>query len=128
MVIRATSQELVLSGTPAELRKIGKALARLKEGQSCKFVANTQADPAPYDRVLAAFEATASEGKVRISVSGDCLTCSGRPDYLACFASFFMFADSDPPGTHFHYEWWEGNEYIAPDSRPLVITVEYNKH
>jgi hypothetical protein len=71
---------------------------------------------------LAAFEAVASVGQVRVSVAGQVLTATGSPDMLARFASFFAFSDTDGPGTHKHHEWWDGNEYIAADSRPLVVS------
>ena len=121
MVIRETASELDLSGTPAELRAIGRAVAALGPGERCRFEADAHADPAPYTRVLAALVVEASGGPVRVSVAGQVLAASGSPDMLARFASFFVFSDADRPGTHAHHEWWDGNEYIAADSRPLVI-------
>ncbi|MBA4020659.1 MAG: hypothetical protein C0483_26160 [Pirellula sp.] len=122
MVIRETATELDLCGTPVELRAVGRALAALGSGERCRFEADTHADPAPYTRVLVAFEAEASGGPVRLSVAGQVLSASGSPDMLATFASFFEFSDDDRPGTHTHHEWWDGNDYIAADSRPLVIS------
>lgn len=122
MVIREIDLELGLSGTPTELRTVCQTIAALAHGQCCRFVADTQADPAPYARVLSAFEVAASGGPVRIRVAEDVLIATGSPEMLARFASFFDFVDSDSPGTHTHHEWWEGNGYIAADSRPLVIS------
>jgi len=122
VVIRETTTELDLSGTPAELRTVGQALAALEPGEHCRFEADAHANPVPYTRVLAAFEAEASGGPVRVSVAGQVLSASGSPDMLARFASFFEFSDADRPGTHAHHEWWDGNVYIAADSRPLVIS------
>src|SRR4051794_25561841 len=89
VVIRETDTELELAGTPAELSAVGQALTALEQGQNCRFAADTRADPAPYSRVLAAFEAVASGGPVRVSVAGDTLLTTGSPDMLAQFASFF---------------------------------------
>lgn len=122
MVIREADTELDVSGTPEELRAVAHALAGMKLGQSCEFATDTTADPAPYTRVLAAFRAVASGGPVRVSVTGDTLLVTGSPEMLTRFASFFAFSDADRPGAHRHHEWWEGNEYIARDSRPLVIS------
>jgi len=121
MVIRETSTEIDLSGSPTELRTVGRALTAFGPGDHCRFEADTHADPAPYIRVLAAFEAEASGGPVRVSVAGQVLFASGSPDMFARFASFFEFSDADRSGTHTHHEWWDDNEYIAADSRPLVI-------
>lgn len=122
MVIRATDAELEVSGTPAELRAVGDALAGLAPDSSVSFPTDPAADPRPYTRVLTAFRAAASGGPVRVAVEGDVLTATGSPDMLQRFAGFFAFADDTPPGYHTHHEWWDGNEAIAPDSRPLVIS------
>jgi hypothetical protein len=122
VVIRASDTELDITGEPAELRAVGAALAALKPGASVAFEADTAADPYPYTRVLVALRAEASGGLVRVAVEGDVLTATGSPDLLRRFASFFEFADDTPKGHHQHHEWWEGNEDIAPDSRPLVIS------
>lgn len=122
MVIRATDTELDITGEPAELRAVGAALVALEPGARVTFEADTAAAPYPYTRVLSAFCATASAGPVRVSIDGDLLTATGSPDMLRRFASFFGFADDTPAGFHHHHEWWDGNEYIAPDSRPLVIS------
>jgi hypothetical protein len=105
MVIRETHTELDMSATPAELRAVADGLAGKKVGQSCEFAADTAADPAPYTRVLAAFQAVASGGPVRVSVAEDTLLATGSPEMLARFASFFAFSDGDRRGTHRHHEW-----------------------
>jgi hypothetical protein len=122
MVIRETDTELDVSGTPAELRVVADGLAGMTADQSCEFAADTAADPVPYTRVLAAFRVMASGGPVRVSVAEDMLLATGTPEMLARFASFFSFSDADRRGTHRHHEWWEGSEYIAVDSRPLVVS------
>jgi hypothetical protein len=122
MVIRETDTQLDVSGTPAELRAVADGLAGMTAGQSCEFAADTAADPVPYTRVLATFRVMASGGPVLVSVAEDSLLATGSPEMLARFACFFAFSDADPGGTHRHHEWWEGNEYIAADSRPLVVS------
>ena len=121
MVIRETDTELDLSGTPAELRAVADGLSGVTVGRSCEFAADTAADPAPYTRVLAVFRAVASGGPVRVTVAKDTLLATGSPEMLARLASFFAFSDGDQRGARRHHEGWEGNEYIAVDSRPLVI-------
>jgi hypothetical protein len=121
VVIRATDTQLVLSGSPAELRSIAMQFVQLKPGSRIRFAADETADPAPYDRLLVAFEVVASNEAVNVSVSDDTLLATGSTAKLAAFASFFQFEDRAPSGTHGHHEWFPGNKYIDPNSRPLVI-------
>jgi hypothetical protein len=122
VVIRETDTELEVSGTPTELRAVADRLAGMTVGQSCEFAADTAAHPAPYTRVVVAFRVVASDGPVRVSVAEGKLLATGSPEMLGRFASFFEFSDGDRCGAHHHHEWWDGNEYIAVDSRPLVIS------
>ena len=123
MVIRASEEELDLSGSPAELRGIARAIRSLQDGERCSFVADIRALASPYDRVLSLFEVVASRGPVCIVLAGNTLVAEGSLPMLKCLASFFDFSDSDRHGTHHHHEWWEGNDYVSPVSRPLVISV-----
>jgi hypothetical protein len=123
LFIRATDTELDLSASAVELRRLAAALANLAPGERRRFAADTSTDPAPYARLLAWLEVGASGGAVRVRVVGDTLHVSGSPSGLGTFASFLEFPNGARSGTHHHYEWWEGNEYIAADSRPLVVSV-----
>jgi hypothetical protein len=123
VVIRATETELDISGSPAELQEIATTLANLTPGQRCRFTADLTAEPAPYDRLLGVFEATASGGPVRVSVVGDAVQVTGGSEMLKRLGSFFEFPEGTQSGTHRHHEWWEGNDDITPDSRPLVLSV-----
>jgi hypothetical protein len=42
---------------------------------------------------------------------------------LEAFASFFQFDPSARAGEHYHYEWFDGNACVAPNSRPLVVSI-----
>jgi hypothetical protein len=123
VVIRATDTELDLSGPPAELSRLAAALRALGPGEHRRFGADSAADPRPYDRLLAALEVVASSGPVRVGVAGDTLSVSGSPDMLGRLATFLEFPEGAAAGTHRHHEWWDGNEYVAADSRPLVISA-----
>ena len=124
MVIRATATALNLSGTAGELADISDALASLGIGGHCRFAADLLADPTPYDRTLSAFEAVAKEGPVKLILLGETLRAEGAPEMLAKLASFFDFSEADRPGAHTHHEYWDGNEYVAADSRPLVVSLD----
>ena len=123
VLIRASFIEHDISGTPAELRAVAAALESLKAGESRYFPAIAGADPAPYQTALEGLEVIASGGSIRASRVGHRLRVTGSPDALAGFASFFHVEDGTPSGHHCHHEWWEGNEFIADDSLPLVISV-----
>jgi hypothetical protein len=43
---------------------------------------------------------------------------------LNALASFFVFEPGAAAGAHSHYEYFEGNEYVARESLPLVVSVE----
>jgi hypothetical protein len=123
VVIRATDTELDLSGPPGELNQLAAALRTIAPGERRRFAADTRAHPRPYDRLLVGLEVVAAGGPARVGVAGDTLVVSGSPDMLGRFASFLEFPDGAAAGTHRHHEWWDGNEYVAPDSRPLVISA-----
>jgi hypothetical protein len=122
MVIRATDTELELSGSPAELRSIAAQFVQLNPDSRIRFAADKDAKPAPYARLLVALEVVASNDAVKVSVIDDSLLVTGSPAKLKTFASFFQFEDGARKGSHTHHEWYPGNEYVDPHSRPLVIS------
>jgi hypothetical protein len=123
VVIRATEKELDLSGSPAELREVASRIVAIAPGQRIRFAADQTAVAEPYDRLLIALEVVASEGALKISVTDETLIAAGNPESIRSFASFLEFEDATPRGFHHHYEWYPGNELIAPDSKPLVVCV-----
>lgn len=123
MVIRASEKELDLSGSPGELRELASRIVAIAPGERIRFAADQTAIAEPYDRLLIALEVVASEGAVKISVENETLVAAGTADSLRSFASLLEFEDATPRGYHHHYEWYPGNEFIAPDSTPLVVCV-----
>ena len=123
MVIRESDTELEISGTPAELNTIADQIARLGPGEELSIRANGAAKPWPYNRCLAGLTVRATGGPAHVAVAGDHVVATASPAFARVFASFIRFEEDSPQGTHGHHEWFEGNESIAPDSRPLVISV-----
>jgi hypothetical protein len=123
MVIRSTANEADISGSVSELRRLSTQTARIADGEVLNFEADTAVSPSPYDATLAHFEVTASDGPVKVTASGSRLQACGSPEMLHKLASFFDFADGTAPGTHNHYDWFEGNPFVSCDSTPLVIRV-----
>ena len=121
--IRASASELEISGDPKGLREIARALCAIQVGDRYKVVANATLNPAPYERMLQAFEAYVSDGPVCVMLERESLVAAGSKQSLEIFASFFDHQDGESSGFHCHHEWFPGSETIACTSRPLVIGV-----
>jgi CelD/BcsL family acetyltransferase involved in cellulose biosynthesis len=124
MVIREADEQLEISGSPGELNAIADAIERMEAGAVLSSGADAAADPRPYKRCLTALVARITEGPVRVALSGDRVVVTGSAAMMRAFASYFRFDAGAPRGTHHHYEWFDGNDYVAPDSAPLVVSVE----
>jgi hypothetical protein len=123
IVIRASDKELDVSGSIDDLNSIAMALSELSHGQICRIEASNDADPSPYPNTLSALEAYISDGPVRVSVDDCTLYISGSLEMVKRSASWFKFEPDGQSGDHCHHEWFEGNTYICPTSRPLVISI-----
>jgi hypothetical protein len=123
MVIREADGQLDISGSPAELNAIADQFERLTAGGSVSIDADATADPRPYNRCLAALEARITDGPVRVALSSDRVVVTASAPRMQTFASYFRFDAGAPRGTHAHHEWFDGNDYVASDSTPLVVSV-----
>jgi hypothetical protein len=123
MVIREADGQLDISGSPAELNAIADAIERIEAGADLSIGADAAADPRPYNRCLTALAARVTEGPVRVALFGDRVVVTGSVPMMRTFASYFRFDTSAPRGTHNHHEWFDGNDYVARDSAPLVVSV-----
>src|SRR5262245_38364011 len=112
--------ELEISGSTKELGKIGKTLSNMNADEFHRFDADATADPDSYERCLNSLVVRATGGPVRIEVIEDQVRATGSTEMLHKFASFFDFDDDSPPGTHTHYEWYEGSPYTDEDSALLL--------
>lgn len=104
-------------GLRAELRACLSASAEV-----ASIPADLDFAPAPYEARLATIEFVRGSGRNTISVDGDILRVSGSYENLALFGSWLDFERATAP-QHFHYEYYEGNQWVAPDSLPLVISL-----
>src|SRR5262249_40512192 len=103
MVIRESNGQLDISGSPGELNAIADRIERLAAGAELSVGADAAADPRPYDRCLAALEIRASDGPVRVAISGDCVVVTASVPMMRPFASHFRFDPGAPRGTHNHH-------------------------
>lgn len=117
---------LDVSGTASKLQTLRQRILELpKLSQSqIAFDADRSIDPAPYQAVLSKLVVTLSDGPTKISVAdGHAVHITGSQPCLEALASFFDLGGDPSDGAHAHYEYYEGNNFIAPDSVPLVINV-----
>jgi hypothetical protein len=104
------------------MNAIADRIERLSIGEEL-FAATDIVDPQPYDRCLVGLTARIGEGSVRVSANGDHVVVTASPLMMRKFASFFRFDRNARRGMHKHHEWFNGNEYVASDSIPLVVSV-----
>lgn len=117
-----------ISGTPSELRAIKNLICHaITNNDSFTVEAETMANPWPYQRLLHSLALKVIPGPVCARVIGDVLEVRGSAEFLEKFSSWFAFRDDTPVGHHGHYEYYEGNIYVSPDSIPLVISVGAKK-
>ena len=114
--------DLELSGTAADLAGLSADIAAyLADPQRNDLVtaADPAANPFPYSKSLAEMVVRRADWPARLSVCALTLELSGTPDTLSLFCSFLDSAVSE--GSHAHFEYYDDNPYISPDSIPLVI-------
>ncbi len=122
----SSNGELDISGSTPALRKIGQSMLDLindKDRLNCVIEARI-VDPAPYDNCLSYVSISKSETLTKVSVVGNYLQIEGDTESLERFATWFDFDDDTWSGYHHHFDYWEGNSYVDPDSMSLVIMVK----
>jgi hypothetical protein len=119
--------ELDISGTIDELQMVRRKILDLIESDAARisFEADSMIEPSPYDTALSRLVVVKGQCPTRVSLKNEEeLHIDGSLDWLEAFTSFFDFKPNVGKGLHSHYEYYEGNEWIAPDSMPLVIGVK----
>ena len=119
--------ELDISGTVDELRMVRRQILDLlaSDVDRVSFEADPAIESSPYDSSLSRLVVVKGQCPTRISLkNGEEVYVEGSPYCLEALASFFEFKPDAEKGAHSHYEYYEGNEWVAPDSVPLVIGVK----
>jgi hypothetical protein len=119
--------DLDISGTVDELQLVRREILDLIQSDASQiaFDADNAIDPAPYNSALIKLIIRKGQSPTKVSLTNEKdIQVEGSPDCLEAFASFFDFELSVRKGAHSHHEYYEGNEWIAPDSIPLVISVK----
>lgn len=119
--------EVDISGKVNDLQEVRQIIINLAEGDHCTVAlfADPAIEPAPYDSVIQKMLLMKGDGPTKISLLNEkTVRIEGLPENLKRLASFFDFDWGAAAGQHLHYEYYEGNEWIAADSIPLVISVQ----
>jgi hypothetical protein len=119
------AEQVDITGTPDEIRSIHERVLEVSAGRPAKLIveASTARDPSPWDAALQSMEIRLGDGAVHARVLEGSLIVEGGAEELRGFASFFVFPDDAKPGDHAHYEYYDGNRWIRPESAALIITV-----
>ena len=117
--------ELDISGTVPELHELRRAVLKAAASSAAviEIDADSSIDPSPYDTVLSKLIVETVSGPTKVSVTNDTVHIGGSSNCLEALASFLNFKSDAQEGDHAHYEHYEGNQWIAPDSVPLVLSV-----
>jgi hypothetical protein len=79
----------------------------------------------PWDFVAGNLEVIQNENPVRVLITkGKVIKIEGSKENLEKFTSLLEFDENATSGSHSHYEYYEGNEYIHPESFPLIIGIK----
>jgi len=118
---------LDISGTASEFETLEMRILELISSSESRLAidADSAIDPSPYTSAIPKLVVVKSEGPTRVSLEGhDELSIKGSPENLDSLASFFHFDKDAVNGVHSHYEYYDGNLWIDPNSIPLVISVK----
>ncbi len=129
IVIRWTPPfDLDISGAAVELREVMSAISSVASGQrpGIDIDADSSADARPYSKCLLRLTVNGNNGPTKVSVADDSVSVIGSAHHLKVFASYFNMPEDSPRSPvhyHHHFEYFEGDDRMTPDSIPLVISV-----
>ena len=124
--IRYSSTDAVdISGTVMELFDVRSAVLQAAKSTAAhvELNADSSINPKPYDAALSKLIVETGTGPTKVSVTNGAIRIVGSPSCLETLASFLNFKPDAQKGDHAHYEYYEGNQWIAPDSVPVVFGV-----
>jgi len=127
IVLYISDSGLEVSGTVDELLTVRQTIIDLAEGDHCTVSLETNhgVDPFPYSSVAQKLLFIKKQCPTKVSLlSKKTVLIEGSPENLKQLASFVDFEPEASSGRHAHYEYYDGNEWIASDSIPLVISIK----
>jgi hypothetical protein len=126
--IRYSLDEAIdILGSCEELELLRQEILGLLKTDSEQIYVTGESDISaePWNFVASGLEIIQNGKAVKVSISEDnSIHIKGSKDNLEKFASFLVFDENSVSGSHSHYEYYEGNEYIDSNSFPLIIGVK----
>jgi hypothetical protein len=121
------TSDVDLSGSLTELHDLRASILALLDSLAHEMTIETDGkfNPSPYEFRLRALSIKKGQGPVLVSITPEqVLQIKGAADNLRAFTSFLDFPPDDPFPSHIHYEYYPDNEWIAPGSLPLVLSIK----
>lgn len=116
--------EVSISGTPENLRQVRQFMVDFIQSDRVEAtIATLDVDPTPFDRCLKFLSIAKDSGAVKLSVVDNLLQIVGDARRILTFADWFDFADDTPDWYHCHHDGCCGEEWVDPQSFPLVIGI-----
>jgi hypothetical protein len=114
-----------LRASTVELVNLRDSVLELIESDltGIRFDADETIDPKPWECLAKGLEVFRQDGAVCVSIRDNLLRVQGSDDNLRAFVSYFPTDETAQSDSHTHFEYYEGNSFIRPDSVPLVIGV-----
>ena len=120
-------KELDISGTVDELQFVRQKIFELVQSETSQIAidADGSVNTAPYNLAFPKLIILKNSSPTKVSLKnrGE-IYIEGSPYCLEALASFLDFDLNSRSGAHSHYEYYDGNEWISPESIPLVISVK----
>jgi hypothetical protein len=118
------TNEIELRGTPEDLQYVRRSILQLLQTDEVQAIipAAIDFDPYPYSGKLNSLVIYKSESSTIVTMVANYLEVKGNYNHLESFADWFDF-EANQSHYHCHFEYYPDNEWIHPDSRPLIISV-----
>jgi hypothetical protein len=120
------SEAINISGSLPDLEKLRQEVLKFIYSDLTRidFQIENNINPSAWDFVAKHLQIVQNDKAVKVSILDEnAIQIEGSKENLEKFTSFLVFNEDDKLGSHSHYEYFEGNEYIAFDSFPLIIGI-----
>lgn len=115
----ASEELLAVKARILELAEVGTGKIELS--------GDSTGSPSPYDNWLERVVISSGSGPILASVGAKReFNITANPECLRVLASFFGVPEGAEDGWHTHLEFYPGNEWIAENSEPTVISLRKN--
>ena len=123
----STGEAIDISGSWEDVESFRQEILRFLKTDSEKIQIEIEKNinSEPWNYIAKNLEIVQNDLPVEISISTDrVIKIKGSKANLEKFTSFLIFDEKAVSGSHSHYEYYEGNEWISPESFPLIIEIK----